>query len=337
MTELRHDFASDNTAGVAPEALQSLIEANAGTQAAYGEDAVTARAAALVCAALGVEAQVRFLASGTAANALALAMLARPFEAVLAHEHAHIVTSETGAPGFYGSGLGLIGLTGASGRIDPAALADAIAAPQSPHRQSPAALSLTDATEYGAVYAPETLAGLIGAAKAAGLRVHLDGARLANAAAAGLDLKTLAGMGVDVLVMGGAKAGLSPSEALVVFDPDLAHRLDARLKSAGQMVSKARFLAAPWIGALESGAWTARAAHANAMARRLAALMPFDIVHPVETNAVFAVMDPAAHARLTAQGWSVHRLADGAARFMCSWATTPEAVDDLGAGLARIA
>lgn len=333
---LRQDFASDNTAPAAAEAMAGLLAANTDAAPAYGEDPVTARAGDMIRALLDSDAEVRFLASGTAANALALSMLCRPFEAVLAHEHAHVTTGETGAPSFIGGGLGLVGLPGASGRIDPAALAQAMAGDDSAHRQSPAALSLTDATEYGAVYPPEDLARLVRTAKAAGLRVHLDGARLANAVAAGLDLKSLGRMGVDVLVMGGAKAGLPPSEALVVFDKALSKRLDARLKNAGQLVSKGRFLAAPWVGMLEDGAWRRHAAHANAMARRLARLMPYPIVHPVEANAVFADLDEAALKRLHGEGWLVHRVADGSVRFMCSWATTGEAVEDLGEALRRV-
>jgi threonine aldolase len=333
----RQDFASDNTAPVAPEAISGLIRANAGPAPAYGEDPFTAQAAEMVRALLDADAEVRFLASGTAANALALSMLCRPFETVLAHEEAHVTTGEAGAPGFMGGGLAVAGLPGASGRIDPAALAGALAAPDSAHRQGPAALSLTDATEYGTLYPPEDLARLVRTAKAAGLGVHLDGARLANAVAAGLDLKTLGRMGVDVLVMGGAKAGLPPSEALVVFDKALARRLDARLKNAGQLVSKGRYLAAPWVGMLEDGAWRRHAAHANAMARRLARLMPFPIVHPVEANAVFAALDEAALTRLHGESWLAHRVADGSVRFMCSWATTGEAVDELGEALRRVA
>ena len=135
------------------------------------------------------------------------------------------------------------------------------------------------------------MAALIQPAKAAGLKVHLDGARIANAAAAGFPLKTLKTLGVDIAVLGGTKAGSTPSEAIVLFDTSLARRFDARMKHGGQLVSKARYLAAPWIGMLETGAWTTRAAHANAMARKLAALSPFPLAHAVETNGVFVTMD----------------------------------------------
>ena len=163
--------------------------------------------------------------------------------------------------------------------------------------------------------------------------MHLDGARLANAAAAGFELKRIKDIGVDILIVGGTKAGMPPTEALVILDAALARRLDARLKQAGQLPSKGRFLSAPWIGMLNSGAWTERARHANAMARKLAGLMPFKVRHAVEANAVFVEMDDPALERLRAKGWFVYRFTDGTVRFMCSWATTEEAVERLGAAL----
>ena len=333
----RYDFASDNTAGAAPEALQALVEANAGATSGYGTDVVSRRAADLVRELLDTDADVRFVASGTAANAIACAALCRPFEAVLAHRHAHICTDETGAPGFFGHGLGLIPLAGEAGRIDPAALEEALALPDVSYRQSPAALSLTNATEYGTVYSEPELERLINTAKARELPAHLDGARLANAAAAGFDVKRLGALGVDILVMGGTKAGMPLSEAIVLFDKSLARRFDARLKQAGQLPSKGRFLSSPWIGMLESGAWRDRAAHANAMARKLAALMPFSLAHPVEANSIFVRMDEAPLLRLREGGFFVYRFTDGSVRFMCSWATTEAQVEELGRALRAIA
>ena len=333
----RYDFASDNVVGAMPEVMAALAEANSGVVSSYGTDAFGARAADLIRQLLDADAEVRFVASGTAANALTLAALAAPHEAVLCHEHSHVATDETGAPGFFGSGVGLTSLPGASGRIDPAALARALAEPDVSHHQSAAALSLTNATEYGVVYSLAQIADLAGPAKAAGLKIHLDGARLSNAAAAGFDLTKLAPMGVDIAVLGGTKAGSSPTEAIVLFDTALARRFDARLKHAGQLVSKSRFLAAPWIGMLESGAWTARAAHANAMARRLAELLPFPLAHAVDANAVFVEMDEPTLQRLHAAGWFAYRFIDGSVRFMCNWSTTVEMVEELGAALKALA
>ncbi len=155
--------------------------------------------------------------------------------------------------------------------------------------------------------------------------------------AGGFDPKTVGRLGVDVVVVGGTKAGSTPTEAIVLIDKSLGRRFGARLKHGGQLVSKARFLAAPWIGMLESGAWSRRAAHANAMAQRLAAAMPFPLRHPVEANAVFVDMDEPALERLRAAGWFVYRFIDGSVRFMCSWATTEALVDELAESLRSLA
>jgi threonine aldolase len=330
---MRYDFGSDNTAGMAPAALKGLIDANAGYARAYGADEITARAADQIRQRLDADAEIRFVFSGTAANAIALSMLAWPHEAVLAHHAAHVCTDETGAPGFFGQGVGLIGLPGFSGKIDQKALLAALEEPEVGHRQPPAALSLTQSTEYGTVYAEEELRHLIEPVKAKGYGVHLDGARLANAAAAGFDLTQIPRLGVDVLVFGGAKAGGLCTEAIVMFDKSLARRIDNRLKQAGQQASKARYLAAPLLGLLESGDWEGGAAHANLMAQRLAAGIatrtPFALAHPVEANAVFVRMPAKAHQALNAAGWACYRFDDGSVRFVCSWTTQEAAVDEL--------
>jgi threonine aldolase len=333
----RYDFASDNTAPATPEAMEALIAANGeGFTSGYGSDKVTRRGADAIRALLDTDAEVRFVASGTAANAVSLAALCRPFEAVLAHEHAHVCTDETGAPGFFGHGLGMIRLPGGSGRIDPASLEAPLAAPDQAHWQPAAALSVTNSTEYGTVYSQAALAALIGPVKAKGYGVHFDGARLANAIAAGFDPKCIARLGVDIAVVGGTKSGMSPTEAVVLLNRDIARRFDARLKQSGQLPSKGRFYAAPFIGMLETGAFVRHAAHANAMAQRLAGLMPFPLAHPVEANAVFVQMDEPTLKRLHATGWFVYRFIDGSVRFMCSWATTAESVDALGEELAKL-
>ena len=331
---MRYDFASDNTAGMAPAALEGLIRANEGFLPAYGNDEViTRRAADEIRRRLDADAEIRFVFSGTAANAIALSMLAYPHEAVLAHHAAHVCTDETGAPGFFGQGLGLIGLPGFSGKIDPKALAAQLDEAEVGHRQPSAALSLTQSTEYGSVYTEEELRHLIEPVKARGYGVHMDGARLANAAAAGFDLTQIARLGVDVLVFGGAKAGANCAEALVMFDRSLARRIDNRLKQAGQTASKARFLAGPMLGLLESGDWEAGAAHANLMAQRLAEGVAtrsgFALAHPVEANAVFVRMPARAHRKVNEAGWACYRFDDGSVRFVCSWATQPDAVDAL--------
>lgn len=337
---LRYDFASDNTAGMAPGALEGLIQANQGYVPSYGADPICAEAADLIRQRLDADAEVRFVFSGTAANSMAISMLARPYEAVLTHHAAHICTDETGAPGFFGQGVGLIGLPGYSGKIDEEAFLAGLDEPVVGHRQPVAALSLTQTTEYGTVYSEQELARLMGPAKAAGLGVHMDGARLANAAAAGFDLTSIAKMGVDVLVLGGAKAGANCAEALVVFNRSLTRHLDQRLKQSGQTASKARFLAGPIAGLLRSGEWEAGAAHANQMAQKLAdgieAMTPYVLAHPVEANTVFVRMPLEDHQRLTQMGWACYPFDDGSVRLVCSWATKDSAVDEILSALAGL-
>ncbi|MBS0297494.1 MAG: low specificity L-threonine aldolase [Proteobacteria bacterium] len=339
---MRYDFVSDNTAGLAPEALDALIRANdGGFVRSYGADPVSARCADLIREKLEADAEIRFVFNGTAANALALSMIARPFEAVLTHGHAHICTDEAGAPGLFGHGVGLIKLGGRSGRIEPGEAAAALAEPWAGYIQPPAALSVTQATEYGAVYTEEELRKLIEPCKLAGLKAHVDGARLANAVAAGFDPKDIPRLGVDVLVLGAAKAGAAGVEALVVFDKSLSRHIDNRLKQAGQVGSKARFMAAPLLGLLESGAWEGHAAHANRMAQRLAEAVrtrtPWPLAHPVQANLVFVSMPPEARDRLAALGWAAYEFSDGSTRFVCSWATTEAMVDEFAEALAKAA
>lgn len=325
---------------MAPAALDALLAANAAFVPSYGADQVTARAAEAICEMLGVDADVRFLFSGTATNAIALSILAQPFEAVAAHHSAHICTDEAGAPGFFTHGAGLMGLPGYSGKIDPIALHALLEEPVVGHRQPLGALSLTQATEYGAVYSEEEMAALIGPAKAAGLGIHIDGARLANAVAAGFDPKAIGRLGVDILSFGGAKAGASCVEALVVLNKSLSRRLDNRIKQGGQTASKARFLSAPMLGLLESGQWLSGAVNANTMADRLAdgieAHTSFVLAHPVESNTVFVRMSEEALQALRAKGWAVYAFDDGSVRFVCSWATSPDVVDELIADLKAV-
>lgn len=327
---LRYDFASDNTAGMAPSAINALIEANSGFLSSYGTDPVSVRAAEAICRRLGTQADVRFVFSGTAANSIALSMLAQPYEAVIAHQTAHVCTDEAGAPGFFGHGLGLIGVPGYSGKIAIEGLTAVLDEPVVGHRQPPAALTVTQCTEYGAVYSEEELGLLIRTARAAGLGVHMDGARLANAVAAGFDPHAIARLGIDVLSFGGAKAGAHCVEALVILNRKLTHRIDNRLKQAGQTASKGRFLSAALLGLLESDEWLSGAVNANAMAQALAEGIENDtsfvLAHPVESNAVFVRMSDQALDALRARGWAVYAFDDGSVRFVCSWATAPEAV-----------
>jgi len=331
-------LASDNTAGVCPEAWAALAAANAGCAPSYGDDAFTAEAKRRFAAVFETECEVFFVFNGTTSNALALAACCRaPHARILCHDCAHIDTDECGAPEFFTGGAKLQPIAGPGGKLRPADVARALERGHGVHYPKPAALSLTQSTEWGTLYAPEEIRALADVAHAHGLAVHMDGARFANAAAAlapggrsPADLTWRAG--VDVLSFGGTKNGLLTTEAVVFFNRELARDFDYRVKQGGQLASKLRFAAAQWSAVLRDSAWLRHAAHANALARRLAdALRPLPgltLLADVEVNAVFVEMAPPVHAALTARGWQFYRfIGEHGYRLMCSWATTPETVD----------
>ena len=330
----RRQFASDNLAGICPEALAALVEANAGHAPSYGADAWTAEATRLLREVFETDCEVFFLFNGTAANSLALASLCQPFESVLCYDHAHIATDECGAPGFFAHGTTLTPIPAEHGKVTPESVVRAATGRRDVHHPRARALSLTQSTELGTVYAPAELAALTGVAREHGLAVHLDGARFANAVA-GLGVRPREitwEAGVEVLSLGGTKNGLPFGEAVVFFNPEFARRFEYRRKQGGQLASKMRFLSAPWVGVLRDGAWLRHAAHANAMAAELEhglrALPGVQITHPRQANAVFATLPPPLAAALGEKGWLFYTDVDpgGAARLMCSWDTTSEDV-----------
>lgn len=324
----RNQFASDNYAGICPEAWQSMAEVNHGFSASYGADPWTERACNQLRDFFATDCQVFFVFNGTAANSLALACLCRSYHSVICHELAHIETDECGAPEFYSNGTKILLVPGEHGKVDLEAVAHAVYRRTDIHYPKPRALSISQATELGSVYRPEELTAVGEACRSLGLRLHMDGARFANAlATTGAEPADLSWRaGVDVLTFGGAKCGMAVGEAVVFFDNQLAEEFDYRCKQAGQLASKMRFLAAPWLGLLRDGALLRHAAHANAMARRLAEVMTsiqgITIVHPCEANAVFVSMPPALLDGLRERGWHFYTfIGTGQARFMCSWDT----------------
>jgi threonine aldolase len=348
-------FLSDNAGPAHPRVMAALAAANAGHAAGYGGDEATARVVARLREAFEApDAAVFLVGTGTAANALALACLCPPWATVFCHRHAHVQEDECGAIGFYTGGAPLTPVAGAHGRIDPEALAEAVAATgPSVHQVQRGALTLTNATEAGAVYDPDAVARLAGIAKAAGMPVHMDGARFANAVAAlGCTPAELTWKaGVDALTFGGTKNGLLGVEAVILFDPAKAWEFELRRKRAGHLFSKHRFLAAQMEAALEDGLWLELAQAANVAAARLSArlarLPGARLDHPTEANEVFASWPVAGHRRAQAAGaryylWSFDdprgATLDGpeeraaGARLVCDW-STPEAAIDRFAGL----
>jgi len=340
MTEPAPDFtfASDNTAGLAPEALAALVAANAGAAPAYGDDAWTEKARALIAALFERDCAVFFVFNGTAANTLALAQFCRSHQSVICHAQAHVDTDECAAPEFFIGGK-LIPVDAPGAKLTPAAVAPRLAGGRGVHAPRPGALSLIQATEWGRAYTPAEIRALADLARARGLAVHVDGARFANAAATLRDRGHAPAdwtwrAGVDVVSLGGTKNGLAGTEAVVFFDPARARDFEYRVKQSGQLASKQRFAAAQWCGVLESGAWLRHAAHANAMARRLAdglaRVRGARLLAPVEANGVFAELPAATAAALAARGWRFYPfIGEHGYRFMSSWATQPAQVDAL--------
>lgn len=347
------NFASDNTSGVHPKIMAALQAANEGKVPSYGADSVTRAAEDMVREVLDVpEAAVHFVATGTAANALALSVVTPPWGRVFCHQTAHIQTSEANAPEFYIGGGKLVPVAGVGGKITPEGLVDTLTefGRSSVHSGANAALSLTNATEVGTVYSVEEIADLAELAHGAGMQVHLDGARIANALAganvAPADMTWRAG--VDLLSLGGTKNGCMGVEAVVFFDPSTAEEFAYRRKRGGHLLSKHRFLSAQMLAWLQDGLWLELARHANDMAHHLglelSRLPGVRIDQRVDSNGVFATLprDMAIAARDAGASfhiWPGDHLDDGESdlpvRFICSWSTTPDEVERLLAVLAK--
>ncbi len=250
-----------------------MAEANSGHEPGYGNDVWTQRATDRIREIFETNCEVFFVFNGTAANSLSLAALCQSYHSVLCHEYAHIETAECGAPEFFANGSKILLLSGADGKINPAKIEPAVKKRTDVHYPKPQVLSVTQATETGAVYTVAEIQALTETARKFGLHVHMDGARFANAVAS-LDLPPADitwRAGVDVLCFGGTKNGIAIGEAVVFFNRELAQEFEYRCKQGGQLASKMRFLSAPWLGMLKDGAWLRYARHANNMAKHFEA------------------------------------------------------------------
>ena len=339
----RRHFASDNYAGVCPEAWAALQEANAGHTPGYGDDPWTARAADLLRDVFETHCEVFFVFNGTAANSLSLASLCQSYHSILCHETAHVETDECGAPEFFSNGTKVLTVPGANGKIDPAAIERMVKKRTDIHYPKPRAVSITQATELGTVYSVDEVKAIWAKCKQFNLKLHMDGARFANAVASlGVKPKEITWQaGVDVLCFGGTKNGTLVGDAVVFFNRELAHEFDYRCKQAGQLASKMRFLSAPWVGMLRDGAWQRHAAQANAMAallhESLAPLPEVKILFPRQANAVFAELPPHVVAALRAAGWKFYTfIGQGGCRLMCAWDTTEADVRAFVADVKRL-
>jgi threonine aldolase len=331
----RHTFGSDNHAPVHPEVLAGLGAANEGHAFPYGADDVTEAAVAVVRRHLGPAADVAFVFNGTGANLIGLGLALRPWQHVVCARSAHIAVDECGAPERL-LGVKLVEIDTPDGKLTPDLVRASVTGLGDEHRTQPGALSITQSTELGTVYTPDEITALADVAHGYGMVLHLDGARLANAAAAlGAPLAAASSdCGVDVLSLGGTKNGLLGAEAVVVLRPGLGDGLAFARKQLGQLGSKGRYLGAQFLALLEGDLWLRNAGHANAMARRLADAVRdvpgVRITRPVQANAVFALLPPPVVAPLQEQfGFYVWDETTGEVRWMCSWDTTATDVDDL--------
>lgn len=335
------NFLSDNAAAACSEVIDAVVAANVATPRAYDGDDWSARLDGVFGDWFGHACTVFPVSTGTAANALALAAMVPPWGAILCHADAHIHVDECGAPEFYTGGAKLLLAAGVHGKLTPAGIDAALGGHRGDvHQVQPRVLSLTQATESGTVYTPAELAALGDHARAKGWRVHLDGARFANAL---VHLGCHPGditwrAGIAALSLGTIKNGGLSAEAVVVFDADIAADLRFRRKRAGQMPSKGRFQAAQLLAMIETGAWARNAACANAGAARLAAAAPHRLLAPVEANELFMNLGPHAPA-LRAQGFDFYdwgAAGSGEARLVVAWDTPPAHIDALAAALAAL-
>ncbi len=335
-------FQSDNTATICPEILEAILQANSGFAAAYGEDPWTQRLDSVLGEFFGAPVRSFVVATGTAANALALAAIAPPYGAIFAHEQSHVIRDECGAPTFFAGGAQLVELRGPQGKLTPDLLEAALNTnPVSIHSTQPAAVSVAQATEAGTTYRPAELAALAQAAHRRGLKVHMDGARFANALVfldcQPADITWRAG--IDVLAFGATKNGALAAEAVVFFDASLANDFELRRKRAGHLISKSRYIAAQLLAYVESGAWHRNASRANSLARQIAAHAGDRLMYPVESNEVFLKLGAATGARLRAQGFEFFdwgAAGGGEARLVVSWDQPADDVAALCAALDRL-
>lgn len=327
-------FASDNYAGVCPEALASMDKANQGHAQPYGDDPWTAQACDLFREVFNCPCEVFFVYNGTAANSLALASLCQSYHSVICSRLAHIETDECGAPEFFSHGAKLLQVEGTEGKLQPKQITQAVQRRTDIHYPKPKVVSVTQATELGTVYTKSELQDIQCAARTHQLKFQMDGARFANAVVS-LNVnprEITVDCGVDVLCLGGSKNGLALGEAVIFFDRALAEEFAYRCKQAGQLASKMRFIAAQWLGVLQRGRWLEYAQHANHCAalleEQLQQIPEVQVVSPRQANAVFATLPESVVRTLHAQGWHFYTFIGlEEARFMCSWNTTEAAID----------
>jgi len=331
-------FFSDNAAPAHPKVLEAIVAADK-VDAAYDGDAWSQRLDGAFSDLFGTEARAFWVTTGTAANCLALAALCPPYRAILCHRDAHIEVDEAGAPGFFTGGAKLVLLEGAGAKVTPETVAAACDRIRNDvHQVQPAALSITNATEYGLVYRAGEVATLGKLAKERGLSFHMDGARLANAlAATGENLADVTWRaGIDAVSFGFVKNGGLNAECMILFRTELADEIAVRRKRSGHLLSKGRYLAAQILALLEDDLWLQNARAANAAARTLAQAAPQRLVYPVEANEVFLNVSTAEADRLRVEGFDFYDWGPGEIRLVTSWDQQGEPLERLAAAIAAL-
>jgi threonine aldolase len=330
----RDDFASDNTAAICSEAFAALGGANVGNAASYGDDHWTAQLCDRVREIFETDCEVFLVFNGTAANALALAQVCQSFHSIVCHRQAHIQTDECGAPEFFTKGSKLLLVGGENGKINLGDADTVISMQPELHAHKPRAVSIAQSTELGTVYTRDEIAAIAEFAHQRKMVVHMDGARFANAVASlnCAPKEVTWQVGVDVLCFGGTKNGLGAGELVVFFEKELAREFDYRLKQAGQLGSKMRFLAAPWLALLTNDVWLKNARQANNAARKLSQLLrqqnQIDIVYPTDANAVFLRLPDQLARNLQEKGWRFYKFVEpDIYRLMCPWSIHDEVID----------
>ena len=323
---MSQQFASDNNAGICPQVIRAVEMANStGHEPSYGEDRWTQDVCDRFRELFETDCEAFFVFNGTAANSLSLASLCQSYHAVICHQLSHIETDECGAPEFFSNGSKLLTLPGENGKLSPDDIDSLVTRRVDMHFPRPKVVSVTQCTEVGTLYTIEELRAVAAIAKRRGLHVHMDGARFANAVAA-LEVhpsEITWRAGVDVLCFGGTKNGMAVGEAVIIFNKALAEDFAWRVKQAGQLASKMRFVSAPWLGLLDDDVWLSNAAHANAMATRLANkikdIAGVELMFPVQANAVFAQLDRPVQEALRKKGWIFYTfIGAGGCRLMCA-------------------
>ena len=331
-------FFSDNAAPAHPKVLEAIAEANR-LDTAYDGDAWSARLDGAFSELFGTDVRAFWVTTGTAANCLALAALCPPYRAILCHKDAHIEVDEAGAPGFFTGGAKLIHLEGEGAKVTPDAISAACGRIRDDvHQVQPAAISITNATEYGLVYRAAEVAAIGRLAKERGLALHMDGARLANAlVSTGGSLADMTWRaGVDALSFGFVKNGGLNAEALILFRTELADEIAVRRKRAGHLLSKGRYLAAQLLAMLDGDLWLDNARAANGSAQALAKAAPDRLVYPVEANELFLKVTDEEAARLRGLGFDFYDWGPGEIRLVTSWDQQGEALDRLASALAAL-